>query len=110
MKNLETFNEGFPLEGSIICDLDDVVELTEDAETLRLLLLFSHNSSYPDLSKLNIDVVLALGDAAEKYGNHLAFMACSQALGCVSQLDLPFTTTNLPDWIDISLDIHPNML
>ncbi|KAK7050029.1 hypothetical protein VNI00_005461 [Paramarasmius palmivorus] len=81
MKNLEIFNEGFPLEGSITCDLDDTVELTEDAETLRLLLLFSHNSSYPDLSKLDIDVVLALGDAAEKYGNHLAFMACSQTLG-----------------------------
>ncbi|ESK91145.1 hypothetical protein Moror_9536 [Moniliophthora roreri MCA 2997] len=79
-RNLELFSEGFPLEGSTTHELDVVVELTEDANTLKLFLAFTHNHRHVDLSRIDIDLVLALGDAAEKYGNHSAFVACSMAL------------------------------
>ncbi|KAK7041729.1 hypothetical protein VNI00_009018 [Paramarasmius palmivorus] len=77
-KNLEWFTEGFPLSGSVKTNDQEVVQLTETADVLKLFLAFTHNNSSPDLSGYSMDVILGLAEAADKYGNHFAMTACKK--------------------------------
>ncbi|KAK7041735.1 hypothetical protein VNI00_009024 [Paramarasmius palmivorus] len=79
-KNLESFSEGFPLSGSVKANDQEPVELTETADILRLFLAFTHNSSSPDLSGYDIDVIMSLAEAADKYGNHFAMAVCRKSM------------------------------
>ncbi|KAG7091613.1 hypothetical protein E1B28_010632 [Marasmius oreades] len=81
-KNLECFNEGFPPAGWAK-KVDEVVVLTESSAVLTLLLGFTHNSlALPDLEDGDIDIdnLLSLCEAAEKYGNFIALQACRRGL------------------------------
>ncbi|KAF9258310.1 hypothetical protein L218DRAFT_909485 [Marasmius fiardii PR-910] len=79
-KNLECFSEGFPPVGWTQKS-NEVVVLTEKSTVLSLLLAFMHNSTFPDLEddQVNIDDLLLLCEAAEKYGNFIALQACRKA-------------------------------
>ncbi|KAF9056804.1 hypothetical protein BDP27DRAFT_1189691, partial [Rhodocollybia butyracea] len=48
-KNLELYRNAFPAVGSTTPPDGDVVELTESAESLWLMLRFTHNMPPPDL-------------------------------------------------------------
>ncbi|KAK7031150.1 hypothetical protein VNI00_013565 [Paramarasmius palmivorus] len=78
-KNLELYNDSFPSVNSVVPNDEDVT-LLEDAATIRLLLLFSHNAKRPNLELETLDTVFAFVQAADKYGNHGAFAACNLAL------------------------------
>ncbi|KAF8829799.1 hypothetical protein HHX47_DHR2000057 [Lentinula edodes] len=73
-KNLELFTDAFPVAGSTLPPHDgEVVKLTESAEILRLVLSYTHNTPPPDLSSLDLDTLLLLGEVViKKYGMHLA--------------------------------------
>ncbi|KAF6745854.1 hypothetical protein DFP72DRAFT_924081 [Ephemerocybe angulata] len=75
-KNLDDFGDGFPSDDSIT-DSTDPVKLTEDEETLKLLLLFMHKQIYPKVSSLSGDQLFALAEAAEKYMVFSAISACN---------------------------------
>ncbi|KAK7031005.1 hypothetical protein VNI00_010239 [Paramarasmius palmivorus] len=79
VKNLENFNKAFPVAESVTHQLDEPVALTESATILRLILKFSHNEDC-SISNLNLATVIALTDAADKYGNYPALNACKAAL------------------------------
>ncbi|KAK7041739.1 hypothetical protein VNI00_009028 [Paramarasmius palmivorus] len=79
-KNLESFTEGFPLSGSVNTNNQEPVELTETADVLKLFLAYTHNSSSPDLSGYDIDAIMGLAEAADKYGNQFAMTACRKAM------------------------------
>ncbi|KAK7024340.1 hypothetical protein VNI00_016376 [Paramarasmius palmivorus] len=53
-KNLDLFNAAF---SSVRHKTEDVVEFSEDAALLELLLKFSHNTEFPDISGLGMDVL-----------------------------------------------------
>ncbi|ESK90402.1 hypothetical protein Moror_13692 [Moniliophthora roreri MCA 2997] len=78
--NLEVYNRAFPTAGSVTHHVEEVVPLSESAATLTLLLKFTHYENIPDISSLELDQLLALADAADKYGNFFALIACKQAL------------------------------
>ncbi|KAJ3874252.1 hypothetical protein F5051DRAFT_474598 [Lentinula edodes] len=73
-KNLELFTDAFPVAGSTLPPHDgEVVKLTESAEILRLVLSYTHNTPPPDLSSLDLDTLLLLGEVViKKYGMYLA--------------------------------------
>lgn len=73
-KNLELFTDAFPVVGSTLPPHDgEVVKLTESAEILRLVLSYTHNTPPPDLSSLDLDTLLLLGEVViKKYGMYLA--------------------------------------
>ncbi len=73
-KNLELFSDAFPTVGSTLppSGAHDVVKLSETAEVIALMLRFTHNQPAPDLSSLDIHVLLGLGEAVHKYGMHYA--------------------------------------
>ncbi|KAJ8091028.1 hypothetical protein PM082_024635 [Marasmius tenuissimus] len=73
-KNLEWFAGGFPLSGSTT--QSKIVPLPESSVTLDYFLKFTHNHPVPDLSALNIDQLLLLAEAADKYCNSFALAAC----------------------------------
>ncbi|KAJ8091034.1 hypothetical protein PM082_024641 [Marasmius tenuissimus] len=77
-RNLEWFNDGFPLSGSTTPS--QIVPLTENSFTLGYLLKFTHNQPAPDLSNLDVDKLLALAEAADKYCNSFALAACRQPM------------------------------
>ncbi|KAI3620019.1 hypothetical protein WG66_006095 [Moniliophthora roreri] len=80
MKNLETFNAGFPSADSVTNQEGDIVHLSEDGKTLELLLRFSHNIEHTEISELGLATVLSLAKAADKYGNAFAAGACREAI------------------------------
>ncbi|KAL0062087.1 hypothetical protein AAF712_011087, partial [Marasmius tenuissimus] len=77
-KNLEWFTEGFPMAGSTTPS--QIVPLAEKSTTLGYFLKFTHNHPAPDLSPMNVDQLLALAEAADKYCNSFALAACRQPM------------------------------
>ncbi|GAW00682.1 hypothetical protein LENED_002226 [Lentinula edodes] len=73
-KNLELFTDAFPVAGSTLPPHDgEVVKLSESAEILRLVLSYTHNTPPPNLSSLDLDTLLLLGEVViKKYGMYLA--------------------------------------
>jgi hypothetical protein len=77
--NLEQWSEGFPPADGILKSTDrqpEVVDLSEDAETLQTLLQCMHKSQYPDISTLDGEKLFELAHAAEKYRVHSAMALC----------------------------------
>ncbi|EEB95988.1 hypothetical protein MPER_04953 [Moniliophthora perniciosa FA553] len=81
-KNLEQFCTGFPLADSVVHRIDDVVTLTETAETLLLLLKYTHYAQHDmtDFLYSSQDQLISLTAAADKYGNFFALQACATTL------------------------------
>ncbi|EEB86970.1 hypothetical protein MPER_15893, partial [Moniliophthora perniciosa FA553] len=81
-KNLEVFSDSFPpsklVTGTTTEPLE--VELSEAGSTLRLLLAFMHNAVAPDISKLDINTLLELYTASDKYGCFIALHACRESI------------------------------
>lgn len=77
--NLEQYSEGFPAADEVI-SVDGPVNLTEDGETLKLLMQFMHKQRLPDLAGLTgsrVRLLFSLGEAAEKYFVYSAMAVCS---------------------------------
>ncbi|KAF9074205.1 hypothetical protein BDP27DRAFT_223862 [Rhodocollybia butyracea] len=78
-KNLELYSDAFPAAGSTMPPDGDIVELTENAETLRLMLRFTHNMTPPDLSALDLQTLFMFGETVSlKYGIQYASQSVSQ--------------------------------
>ena len=69
--NLDIYGDGFPAGGTAP-DLALPVDLPEDAETLNILLQFTHKHPYPDIYPLPGPKMFDVADAAEKYMVHSA--------------------------------------
>ena len=80
--NLAHFSEAFPTPGSVKTT-DTPVDLSEDGETLRLLMHFMHHHRLPNLAEhagtlLNKPTqLIALAEAAEKYLVYSAMGMCN---------------------------------
>jgi hypothetical protein len=80
--NLAQYSEGFPAPGDVIAP-DKAVDLTENAETLRVLMTFMHSQRFPSLLNMHeesFQELLELADAAEKYLVHSAMAVCNLRL------------------------------
>ncbi|KAF5341256.1 hypothetical protein D9611_006155 [Ephemerocybe angulata] len=74
-KYLEDFSDGFPPSDAVIASMD-AVPLSEDGDTLRLLMKFMHKQRHPAISGLDPSSVFKLGEAAEKYMVYSAMSPC----------------------------------
>jgi hypothetical protein len=74
-KNLEAHSEGFA-GGQEFSTQDEVVDLTESSIILELLLQYIYPQPPPDLSKIEIVLVIGLAETAEKYGFHTVIQTC----------------------------------
>lgn len=84
--NLEQYSEGFPAVDAFI-KIDGPVQLTEDGETLKLLMQFMHKHKLPDLADLtgySVHRLFSLGEASEKYCVYSAMAVCSVHIAYVS--------------------------
>ncbi|KAK7019788.1 hypothetical protein VNI00_017929 [Paramarasmius palmivorus] len=95
MINLENFNNAFPIAGSVTHQFNEPVALSESAAILRLILKFSHNKDC-SISSLDLATVIALTDAAEKYGNYPALNACRAALSQFTPVQIKSKIRVLP--------------
>ena len=77
---MEMHNIAFPIVESVEHRIEDVVELTESDDVLRLLLIYSHNYPHDDLRELDASKLVAFANAADKYGNFFALGACKVAM------------------------------
>lgn len=90
MANLASFNTGFPLINDVNVSVQDTAALTEDSQTLALLLTFSHNELNDHLlNGLGIDKIGKLREASHRYGNSYAYINCSLAVKCVESFLTP---------------------
>ncbi|KAF6745834.1 hypothetical protein DFP72DRAFT_642053 [Ephemerocybe angulata] len=74
-KCLEDFSDGFPSSDAVTASMDPV-PLSEDGDTLKLLMKFMHKQRYPPMSGLDPSSVFDLGEAAEKYMVYSAMSPC----------------------------------
>ncbi|KAF9074200.1 hypothetical protein BDP27DRAFT_1317470 [Rhodocollybia butyracea] len=80
-KNLEMYSDAFPAAGSTIPPDGDIVELTENAQIIQLMLCFTHNMPPPDLSSLDMPTLFALGEPVNlKYGMRYASECVSKEI------------------------------
>ncbi|KAJ7276715.1 hypothetical protein C8J57DRAFT_1713982 [Mycena rebaudengoi] len=87
-KNLETFNGGFPPLSFINAtehDEKEIVEVTERATVLALLLRYMHNERQPDSGQFTFETLAGLAEAAEKYQVYSAMEVCKIKM----QLSIP---------------------
>ncbi|ESK90066.1 hypothetical protein Moror_7872 [Moniliophthora roreri MCA 2997] len=92
MKNLKQFCTAFPLTDSVTHDIEDVIIFNEDAETLLLLLQYTHYDVHHNLKEHirkseHASTFVSLTAAADKYGNFFALEACKSALNHVGLED-----------------------
>lgn len=87
-QTLGVFSEGFPLPGSITVSAhpDDVVVLSENSQTLRILLQWMHSTLPPNIHKLPFAGMESLAEAAEKYMVGTLCRTTRRAMECVVQL------------------------
>ncbi|KAK7024330.1 hypothetical protein VNI00_016366 [Paramarasmius palmivorus] len=114
-KNLEVFNTAFPSANIVSHDPEDVIDLSEDGDLLELLLRFSHNREFPDLSTLRIHDVLTFERTADKYGNSFAGLACKEAIHTLAQRTPEAALQSIPykilhsDMRDIDMIVRSTM-
>jgi hypothetical protein len=72
-KNLEVHLEVFA-RGEGLSTHDEVVDLTETSAVLDLLLQYIYPKPPPDLGQVNVDLLISLADAAEKYLFHAVIL------------------------------------
>ncbi|KZP04195.1 hypothetical protein FIBSPDRAFT_767813, partial [Athelia psychrophila] len=78
---LKANSEGFsPPEGTSASPDNEIVNLTEPAETLDLLFQFVYPQKQPDLRKLSTKRILELAEAAEKYQVFAAMETCNRQM------------------------------
>jgi hypothetical protein len=70
-------------EGEKVWADSEVVRLPESAEVLDLLLQYMHVQEPPDLSKVKLDDLVGLADAARKYGVPFAVYVSTKEMECV---------------------------
>jgi hypothetical protein len=93
-KNLETFSGGFPPSSFIDAteyDEKEIVDVTESATVLALLLRYMHNQRQPDSRQFRFETLAGLAEAAEKYQVYSAMEVCRIKMQCVHTLWLPTT-------------------
>ncbi|KIK67695.1 hypothetical protein GYMLUDRAFT_237911 [Collybiopsis luxurians FD-317 M1] len=78
-KNLECTTGGFP-PAEFPSDLNDIVQLTESANTLEILFHAVYPLPFPSLRGLQFDTLLTLAEAAEKYEIFSMIQACRREL------------------------------
>ncbi|KAL1674035.1 hypothetical protein EV122DRAFT_221431 [Schizophyllum commune] len=77
--NLATYSEGFPKpDDNLIAN--DPIALSEDAKTLKILFQFMHLAPQPNVRYLSCSMILAVAEAAEKYGIYSAGPICATSL------------------------------
>ncbi|KAJ7575716.1 hypothetical protein C8J56DRAFT_837859 [Mycena floridula] len=76
-ENMGRFSDGFPHATAVINDKNEIVPLAEPAQILELLLEFMHPHRLPSCDKLDIETVLSLARAAEKYLVYFAMGTCN---------------------------------
>ena len=74
--NLACYTDGFPLADAT-ADSKEPTDLTEDGDTLKLLMHYAHKAQYPDLFDLSENRLFSLAHSAEKYVVHAGIEACS---------------------------------
>ncbi|KAF8957581.1 hypothetical protein BDZ97DRAFT_1845689 [Flammula alnicola] len=76
--NLQQYSDGFPIAESVTLDGADENQpiLSEDAETLRLMLHFMHHTRQPDLNSLEFKTLASLAEGVEKYFIYSAMGLC----------------------------------
>ncbi|KIK67696.1 hypothetical protein GYMLUDRAFT_36429 [Collybiopsis luxurians FD-317 M1] len=74
-KNLECATGGFP-PADIPSDLNEIVQLTESADTLEVLFQAVYPRPFPSVRGLDFDTLLTLADAAGKYKVFSMIQAC----------------------------------
>ncbi|KAK7024338.1 hypothetical protein VNI00_016374 [Paramarasmius palmivorus] len=80
--NLAKFCTGFPLIDSVTHDIQDIVQLTENEEILKLLLRYTHFNHHDQklLLSTKLQTLIDFAAAADKYGNWLAGEECQAVL------------------------------
>jgi len=73
-RNLELLSEGFP--GEDVKTHNEIVELTETADTLELLFQYMYRQLQPDLHGIPFQTLASLAEAAEKYQVFPAMEVC----------------------------------
>ncbi|KAF5311346.1 hypothetical protein D9611_012593 [Ephemerocybe angulata] len=92
--NLEHFSDGFPSADSV-SDSDEPVDLSEDGATLKLLLSGMHKQRLPALIDLEVEELVALAEAGEKYFVYGMMAACTERIRAEARVvtDLETATT-----------------
>ena len=81
-KNLESASEGFsPPEGTNV--QAEIVPLTEDQDTLRMLFQYMSPQRHSDLKGIEFKRLADLSEAAEKYQVYPAMLICNIRMECV---------------------------
>jgi hypothetical protein len=79
-KNLASHSDGFPAENMVDAVQDEVVNLSETAETLELLFQYMYPPPWPYLWGLPASALFSLAEAAEKYVVSSTIAACKPHL------------------------------
>ncbi|KAF7978046.1 hypothetical protein HWV62_1667 [Athelia sp. TMB] len=80
--NLAVVSEGFaPPPGTD--SSNEIVSLTENAETLELLFQYMYPRRQPNLSVLRFKLLAELAEAAEKYQVFAAMASCNVSMRCM---------------------------
>jgi hypothetical protein len=100
-KNLEVHSPVFATAGVISAPLErqevEVVQLSEPAEVLNLLLQFMYSQPQPDLIDLPFPVLADLMKAVEKYEVYSAMIVCSFAMKLAVCSPLIYVSFHLMD-------------
>ncbi|KAJ7170782.1 hypothetical protein C8R43DRAFT_981034 [Mycena crocata] len=81
IKNLETHSDGFPPSAICAPGSNEVVDLSEPAETLELLFQYMYPQRQPDLNMIEFPLLADLSEAAEKYQVYSAMDICRIFMG-----------------------------
>jgi hypothetical protein len=121
-RNLETHSEVFS-GGEPFATLDEVVEMSETAEILDLLLQFIYPQPPPDLVNIKVETLIGLAEAAVKYLFHTVIHICElqmrsvieptsmiltiNALSGICSHSTPFRSYVMPRVMDVQSWIPP---
>jgi hypothetical protein len=89
--------EAFP-NGDVVPRTDEIVDVTEDASVLTILLKFVHPSRPPVSDSFSPLLVIKLAEAVEKYGVFSGMEVCRLKMRF---LDLPYCLATLMSEIEI---------
>ena len=83
--NLHNWSQSFP-GSELPIQPDEIVPLSETAETLELLFQFMYPQPQPDIQQLSTKRVASLAEAAEKYGVYNAQQVCKLVMRYVARM------------------------
>ncbi|TFK70750.1 hypothetical protein BDN72DRAFT_958592 [Pluteus cervinus] len=76
LQNLENYAHGFPPVSFGKRKRTNFLEVEEDSEVVSLMLHFVHNLPQPDLRKIEMDILVRLAEAVEKYLMYSVMNTC----------------------------------